>query len=105
MSEKRIKSSSAKGMRESDSRTDWSRVDAQTDRAIDERIESDEDWAEFGNVDWSQAVIVVPNRKQAISIRLDPDVLEYFRAQGPGYQSRINAVLRAFVRDRLRKAG
>lgn len=35
-------------------------------------------------------------RKAAISLRLDADVLEWFRAQGPGYQTRINAVLRAY---------
>lgn len=34
--------------------------------------------------------------KSAISLRLDQDVLEWFKAQGPGYQTRINAVLRAF---------
>jgi uncharacterized protein (DUF4415 family) len=35
--------------------------------------------------------------KTAISIRVDTDVLEWFRAQGPGYQKRINLVLRAFM--------
>jgi uncharacterized protein (DUF4415 family) len=34
--------------------------------------------------------------KTSISLRVDADVLEWFRAQGPGYQTRINAVLRAF---------
>lgn len=37
----------------------------------------------------------VPN-KELISLRIDQDVIEWFKAQGPGYQSRINAVLRAF---------
>jgi uncharacterized protein (DUF4415 family) len=35
-------------------------------------------------------------RKEAISLRLDADVLDWFRARGPGYQTRINAVLRAY---------
>lgn len=35
-------------------------------------------------------------RKTAISLRLDMDVLEWFKGQGPGYQTRINAVLRAY---------
>lgn len=35
-------------------------------------------------------------RKTAISLRLEQDVLDWFKAQGPGYQTRINAVLRAF---------
>ena len=34
--------------------------------------------------------------KTSISLRVDADVLDWFRAQGPGYQTRINAVLRAF---------
>ena len=34
--------------------------------------------------------------KESISLRIDPDVLAWFKAQGPGYQTRINAVLRAF---------
>jgi uncharacterized protein (DUF4415 family) len=34
--------------------------------------------------------------KASISLRLDADVLEWFKAQGPGYQTRINTVLRAF---------
>jgi uncharacterized protein (DUF4415 family) len=35
-------------------------------------------------------------RKAAISLRLDADVLDWFKGQGPGYQTRINAVLRAY---------
>jgi len=35
--------------------------------------------------------------KSAISLRLDPDVLDWFRTQGPGYQTRMNAVLRAYM--------
>jgi uncharacterized protein (DUF4415 family) len=37
--------------------------------------------------------------KAAISLRVDADVLEWFRAQGPGYQTRINAILRAFKEE------
>ena len=36
-------------------------------------------------------------RKEAISLRLDAEVLDWFRTQGPGYQTRINAVLRAYM--------
>jgi uncharacterized protein (DUF4415 family) len=34
--------------------------------------------------------------KTSVSLRIDADVLEWFKAQGPGYQTRMNAVLRAF---------
>ena len=36
-------------------------------------------------------------RKTAISLRLDDEVLDWFRTQGPGYQTRMNAVLRAYM--------
>lgn len=34
--------------------------------------------------------------KASVSLRIDPDVLDWFKAQGPGYQTRINMILRAF---------
>jgi uncharacterized protein (DUF4415 family) len=46
---------------------------------------------------WHDARVVTPVSKQAISIRLDTDVIDWFRASGPKYQSRINAVLRSYV--------
>lgn len=53
---------------------------------------------------WDSAVVVEPVTKQAISLRVDADVLAWFRAQGPRYQSRMNAVLRSYMTQR-RKAG
>ena len=46
---------------------------------------------------WRGARVVTPAGKEAISIRLDQDVIAWFRASGPRYQSRINAVLRSYV--------
>ncbi len=46
---------------------------------------------------WDDAVVVVPQRKEAISLRVDRDVLEWFRGQGPRYQTRMNAVLRSYM--------
>jgi uncharacterized protein (DUF4415 family) len=46
---------------------------------------------------WADAEVVVAPLKQAISLRVDQDVLNWFREQGPRYQTRINAVLRAYV--------
>jgi uncharacterized protein (DUF4415 family) len=45
----------------------------------------------------AMAHLAEPVRKRAISLRLDPDVVDWFRNTGPRYQSRMNAVLRAFV--------
>ena len=46
---------------------------------------------------WEAAEIVVPAPKRAISLRLDQDVLEWFRKAGPRYQTRMNAVLRSYM--------
>jgi len=49
--------------------------------------------------------ILWPGPKKQVTLRLDPDVLTYFRKQGKGYQSTINAVLRRYVEERKRRAG
>jgi uncharacterized protein (DUF4415 family) len=46
---------------------------------------------------WADAKLVVPPLKQAVSLRVDQDVLEWFKHQGPRYQTRINAVLRSYM--------
>ena len=55
------------------------------------------------------AVVVEPGTKQPISLRVDVDVLDWFKAQGPRYQSRINAFLRSYMvqrrQDKKRRAG
>jgi uncharacterized protein (DUF4415 family) len=47
--------------------------------------------------DWTNLKVTWPQPKQAISLRIDQDILSWFRDGGPGYQTRMNAVLRAFV--------
>jgi uncharacterized protein (DUF4415 family) len=85
------------------SRTDWARVDAMTDDEIEARMRDDPDWADFIDIDWSKAELVIPVPKDPISIRLDKDVLDFFRATGKGYQTRINAVLRHYMEEALKK--
>ncbi len=46
---------------------------------------------------WRNAVVVLPQKKIPITVRLDADVLEWFRSRGKGYQTHINAVLRSFM--------
>jgi uncharacterized protein (DUF4415 family) len=46
---------------------------------------------------WEEARVVTPPPKEAISIRIDRDVLEWFRSQGARYQTRMNAVLRSYM--------
>ena len=81
-----------------ESKTDWDRVAKLKDAEIDQAMRADDEWRDLADIDWSKADVVEPVRKRAISIRLDEDLIEYFKAMGPGYQSRMNAVLRSFVR-------
>ncbi len=83
-------------------KTDWARVASLTDEEIEAAVRSDPDAAPL-DVDWSQAVLVVPPKKKAISIRVDPDVLDYFKKEGAGYQRRINAVLRSYVEQKQKR--
>ena len=53
---------------------------------------------------WDDAVVVLPPNKEAISLRVDADVLDWFKGQGPRYQTRMNAVLRSYMMATERRA-
>ena len=62
--------------------------------------DEDIDFSDIRPVDRSllkKMVIRMPEKKAALSIRLDPGVVAWFKKQGRGYQTRINAVLRSYV--------
>lgn len=78
--------------------TDWKRVDALTDEEITAAIAADPDAAPILDRAWFEgATLELPERKQAVSLRVDADVLRWYKAQGPGYLSRMNAVLRRYA--------
>ncbi len=79
--------------RRGEDQTDWARVDAMTE----EELEASIDHAEEGEIDWSTVQVGIPGPKQQLTVRFDADVVEWFKAQGAGYQTRMNAVLRSFV--------
>ena len=79
-------------LRRSEDRTDWERLRRERDAGIEPEKDPDE-----GEFDWSKAKVVMPPPKALISVRLDADVLDFFKAQGRGYQTRINAVLRSYM--------
>jgi uncharacterized protein (DUF4415 family) len=62
----------------------------------DEEIDTS-DIPELGDRFWENAKMVVPTSKKAVSLRLDSDILDWFKSQGKGYQSTINNVLRTYV--------
>jgi uncharacterized protein (DUF4415 family) len=78
-------------------KTDWKRVNAMTDAEIATSVESDPDTF-IPDADWmAKAQRVMPRTKRIVTLRLDPNVLDWFMQGGRGYQTRINAVLKAFV--------
>ncbi len=82
-------------------KTDWAALDALTDEEIEASIKNDPDWSDDWN--WGEAVLVIPPKKKAISIRVDEDVLDYFKHEGAGYQRRMNAVLRSYMEQKSKK--
>ncbi len=80
--------------------TDWTRLDALSDIEILEAARADPDALPTSAEDWTQAKLVLPPGKEPVTLRLDRDVLAWFRGRGRGYQTRINAVLRAFMEAR-----
>lgn len=84
-------------------KTNWARVKAIPDSAIrftkDAPRTSPEDWAEAV----AHRGLPVPVRKEQIALRVDADVLTWFRAQGSGWQTRMNEVLKAYRAAMARK--
>jgi len=75
--------------------TDWDRLRDIKDEDIDISDIPPLDDAFFKN-----ATLRMPENKKAVSLRLDADVLDWFKHQGRGYQTRINAVLRLYMQAR-----
>lgn len=82
-------------------KTDWARVKSMSQSDV-ERLADEDDGALADG--WENTVILgLPPLKKNIHIRLDTDILEWFKANGTGYQTRINAVLRAYVASQANK--
>jgi len=76
-----------------ESQTDWAYLDALSDEDLEASIDHEEE----GEFDWSAVQVGIPGPKQQLTVRFDRDVVEWFKAQGAGYQTRMNAVLRGYV--------
>lgn len=77
--------------------TDWNRLRRMSDVDIRKGIERDSDVAPTDGEFWKNAKVVLPRRKSVVTMRLDADLLEWFR-QRRGCQTRINAILRAYMK-------
>jgi uncharacterized protein (DUF4415 family) len=81
------------------SQTDWAKVKAMTEEELEASIAADPDDI-HEPLDWTKAIKGLPPRKTAIKLRIDDDVLGWFKATGKGYQTRMNNVLRAYFESR-----
>lgn len=91
--------------RQKESKTDWERLEHLTDEEIRESADEDPDQFLLDDEWFEDAEFVMPSSaKERITIRLDEDVLEFFRAGGSSYQSRINKVLREYMAIQRYKA-
>lgn len=96
MSKHATKTQLAEGLDQN--RTDRERLAAMGDEAIDYL-----DIPELDESFWANAKLRMPENKNRITVRIDRDVLEWLKAQGPGYQTRLNAILRTYMEARQRK--
>ena len=95
MSAKRTKPASKRRSHPTRGRADLPRLRAMKEAEIART--SPPELANLPTAFWDTADLVLPVPKQAISLRVDQDVLDWFRRLGPKYQTRMNAVLRSYM--------
>lgn len=74
------------------SRTNYKRLDNMKDEEIDFS-----DIPELSDEFWKNVRMLRPSKKEMISLRIDKDILDWFRKHGKGYQGYMNAILKSFV--------
>ena len=84
------------------SHSDWKKAASMTQAEIEANIASDPDEIDMV-MEWDNATIELPRPKAVLNMRIDKDILDYFRKTGKGYQTRINAVLRSYVERKERR--
>jgi uncharacterized protein (DUF4415 family) len=85
-------------------RTAWRRLASMSEREIVRGAKADPDAQPTDAEFWKDAKVVLPPGKQALTVRIDKDVLAWFKGLGGRYQSRMNAVLRSYM-EAHRKTG
>ena len=87
--------------RRAKSRTDLRRVDAMTDEKLERLVAEDERGLK---PDWTRAKLILPQARQSVHLRLEQETIEYFKSQGKGHISRMQAVLKSYVDAHKRQA-
>jgi uncharacterized protein (DUF4415 family) len=81
--------------------TDWKRLRSRTNAQIRAALRQETDIEPTDEAFWATARVVMPRPKRTVTMRLDADLLEWFRGNR-GYQTRINAILRAYMNAQVR---
>jgi uncharacterized protein (DUF4415 family) len=84
--------------RRGESKTNWK---AAAQKPLPDGSDPD-DAMDDDDIDWVTTELPKPRRKDHMTLRIDADVLAWFRALGKGYQSRINAILRRYYEQHTR---
>jgi len=77
--------------------TDWERLRGMSDAEVHAAVNADPDARATDADFWKDAKVILPRSKKVVTIRLDADLLDWLRQQ-PGYQTRINAILRSYMK-------
>ncbi len=96
--DKHIKSYTAAELKakRAESHTDLSKVDAISDEEL-ERLVAEDEGERAVRADWTRAKLVLPQAKQSVHLRLNQEIISFFKSQGKGHISRMQAVLKAYV--------
>jgi uncharacterized protein (DUF4415 family) len=87
---------------DTEAKTDWRRLRSMTDEEVHVGVVADPDIQPTDADFWKQAHVVMPKPKVTVTMRLDADVLAWFRSER-GYQTKINAILRAYMNAHVRQ--
>jgi uncharacterized protein (DUF4415 family) len=83
-------------------RTNWKRLRSLTDAQIRRAVSRGAEAHPTDEAFWATAKVVLPHPKKTVTMRLDADLLDWFRANR-GYQTRINAILRAYMNAQVQQ--
>jgi uncharacterized protein (DUF4415 family) len=83
-----------------ESRSDFEAVARMSNEEIERQATDDPEERDW---DWTSASLELPKPKVGIHIKLDADIIDYFKQEGSGYQTRINAALKLFMKHAMKK--
>jgi len=85
-------------------KTDFAAVNAMTNAEVERNAQVDMENPATSASHWAEGFVGLPPLKTPVAAKFDADVVEWFKSQGRGYQTRMNAVLRRYM-EAHRKAG